>query len=593
MQCGGIMCGIVGAICRWHCERLTLDSLKKIEYRGYDSAGICLKNKCQMHIYKTEGYIEKLDGIVPSSLAPVAISHTRWATHGKVSKENAHPISSEDGVWTIVHNGIIENFDELKSMLLAKGVKFSTQTDSEVICALLALETFSNPIKNIMWVVKKLKGSFAFCAVKKDTENAIYAARQGSPLYAYLRNGKAMIASDPICFFGDRYYKFEDGEICKLTQQSIDFYAFSGKKLKKSEIFNEKIQFSAEKGDYSHFMLKEIYETPQTLLNLARQYQKLDLSILGKLKFNKIKLIGCGTAYHSCLMGASFMRTFLKVDAEALQASEFRYGNYIIDAQTLCIFISQSGETADTIAAYKRAEQKTKNLISLTNVPHSTLASMSGVCLPICAGPEIAVASTKAYSNQVAALFVLTKALKSKQDFWGAIRNVVELSKKLQKFDVDMKGVAQKICGLDKIFFIGRGEDYVTAQEGALKLKEISYINCSAFAAGELKHGSLALVEDGTPVFVIANDEKVFEKTMNSAFEAKSRGAKLFLVSSLSPKQSEADNFEDIILLPKCGKSLANIMAVVPLQLLSYWTCIFKNLNPDKPRNLAKSVTVE
>lgn len=587
------MCGIVGAVCATRCSEFVLDALKKIEYRGYDSAGICLKNKSKTYVYKTEGYIDKLRQIVPTSLSPVAIAHTRWATHGRVCAQNAHPISSEDGLWTIVHNGIIENFDELKDKLIAKGVKFSTETDSEVIAALLALETFSEPIKNMAWVAKKLKGSFAFCAVKKDAENAIFSARSGSPLYAYHNIDMAMIASDPICFPNGKYYKLEDRQICKITQKNINFYDFSGKKLPKTANFSSNIEFSTDKGNFSHFMLKEIHETSKTLLNLSSQLERLNFEKIKTMKFDSVKLIGCGTAYHSCLLGASFIRSALKIDAEALQASEYRYGNYVIRKSTLCIFVSQSGETADTIAAYQKAALKTQNLIVLTNVLHSTMADMCENTIPICAGAEIAVASTKAYSNQVAAMYVLAQLFNSYGAFTQAIEDVVDVASNLVFDDKLISGLAKQIVPHDKVFFIGKGEDYVTALEGSLKLKEISYINCSAFPAGELKHGSLALIEDGTPIIVIATERNVLEKTMNSALEAKSRGAKLYLISQFELSEENSKNFEQIITIKSARDGLKNISAVIPLQLLSYYVSVQKNIDPDKPRNLAKSVTVE
>lgn len=587
------MCGIVGAICKAHCDEITLGALQKIEYRGYDSAGICLKNGCQCHVYKTEGYIEKLKKLVPSSLAPVAIAHTRWATHGKVCEQNAHPISSQDGKWTIVHNGIIENFEELKNMLQLKGVHFSSQTDSEVIAALLALETFSDPIKNVAWVAKKLKGSFAFCAVKNDAENAIYAARMASPLYACFSRDKAMVASDPVCFENGKCFKLEDGEICKITQKNIYFCDFFGKKVLKNEIFIANMDCSADKGNFEHYMLKEIFETRFTLKQLAEQFYKNDIKKIESLKFGSVKLIGCGTAHHACMMGASYLRSALKIDAEAIAASEFRYGNFVVDGDTLCIFVSQSGETADTIAAYQKASQRTNKLIAITNVLHSTLAEMSGITIPICAGPEIAVASTKAYSNQVAALYLLAQLFKGREYCEKAIKQMFEFANDITICDREVKELAGKIVSHDKLFFIGKGEDYVTALEGALKLKEISYINCSAFAAGELKHGTLALIEEGTPVIVIATDKRVFEKVKNSAFEAKSRGAKLFLISPFELNDGESENFDAIIRIGGAKNGLKNIQAILPLQLLAYYVSLQKGLNPDKPRNLAKSVTVE
>lgn len=587
------MCGIVGAICKTRCDELVLDALQKIEYRGYDSAGICLKNGIQCHTYKTEGYIEKLKGIVPVSLAPIAIAHTRWATHGRVCVQNAHPISSEDGKWTIVHNGIIENFAELKKMLETKGVRFFTETDSEVITALLALETFSDPIKNVAWVAKKLRGSFAFCAINNDAANVIYSARFGSPLYVYFSLTNAMVASDPICFPKGNYFKIEDGEVCKITQEKVSFFNFCGEIVKKEDVLLLNSEFAADKGEFEHYMLKEIFETPHTLFKLAEQFQQLDVDKIKKLKFKSVKLIGCGTAFHACLMGASFIRSILKINAEAIAASEFRYGNFIVDDETLCIFVSQSGETADTIAACKKASHKTELLISLTNVLHSTLAAMTDIVIPLCAGPEIAVASTKAYSNQVAALYVLTNLFKSEDNFLRATKHVIETAELIEFNEKEIEEFAHQIGDCDKVFFIGKGEDYITALEGSLKLKEISYINCSAFAAGELKHGTLALIDEGTPVVVIATDKKVFNKVMNSAFEAKSRGARLFLITPFKLSESDSKKFDMIIGFKECGGKLKNILSVLPLQLFAYYVSLQKKLNPDKPRNLAKSVTVE
>lgn len=587
------MCGIVGAIRAGGGRDDVIKGLKLIQYRGYDSAGLCLKEAGELQLFKSRGVIEKLDEKVPQSCAPVVIGHTRWATHGQVCEKNAHPIEGGNRDWAVVHNGIIENYRKMTDELSGEGVVFKTDTDTEVIAALLALNNFSDPIRNIAWATKKLQGSYAFCAVKKEEENAIYAARFKSPLYAFCNNDVSMVASDPVCFPEGDYYKLEDRELCKLSQGKLEFFDADGEPIEKEKTPYKKISFAAGKGEFEHFMLKEIYETPETIARLARNFMNLNYDAFSKLKCDKIKLIGCGTAYHSCLMGASFMRSYLRVEAEALQASEFRYGSYPLSKKTLCIFVSQSGETADTIAALEKAKKKGAKTISLTNVLHSSLAEEGGMVLPISAGPEIAVASTKAYSCQVAALYMLTMALKGEKYFYKSIKQVQDLSRTLKGLFVNMSEFASDIYQKEKVFFIGKGEDYVTALEGALKLKEISYINCNAYPAGELKHGVLALIENKTPVIVIATDDKVYDKTMNSALEAKSRGAKLYLISNKPPKACELESFEMCLSLPSSPQPLRNILAILPLQLLSYNVSVLRGIDPDKPRNLAKSVTVE
>ena len=587
------MCGIVGAIKDEDCKETVIRGLELIQYRGYDSAGICLKEGAKLEVYKAKGVIQNLVEKLPQSHQSVAIGHTRWATHGGVCEKNAHPVESRDKSWAIVHNGIIENYKQIADKLAKEGYSFKTETDTEIISAILEVNDSLDPIKNIVWLTKKLKGSYAFCGVRKEEENVIYAAKFKSPLYAFCGDGVTMVASDPICFPKGDYYKLNDGEICRLEKGDISFFDCEGLPIQKEKQPYHEISSLADKGAYQHFMLKEIYETPEAIKNLAVNFMKIDYEKLHKFKCKKIKLIGCGTAYHSALLGASFMRKYLKVDAEALQASEFRYDNFIVNSKTLCIFVSQSGETADTIAALEKARKKKAKIITLTNVLHSTLAAMGDVTLPISAGPEIAVASTKAYSCQVAALYMLCMALKSEKDYYRAVKDVKLLSKTISNLFINMAEFAGEIYQKDRVFFIGKGADYITALEGALKLKEISYINCNAYPAGELKHGVLALIENKTPVIVIATDDKLYDKTMNSALEAKSRGAKLYLVANRPPQPIELENFEMCLSLPKVPCALKNILAVLPLQLLSYNVSVLRGIDPDKPRNLAKSVTVE
>ncbi len=586
------MCGIVAVIDSQPVKKTIIGGLKKIQYRGYDSAGVCFKSDLKLVTIKVKGSVAKLETELNGYDGEIAIGHTRWATHGQVCEKNAHPILSSDKNWAVVHNGIIENYKEIVDERTSEGECFFTDTDTEVISSLLSANDFEDNLRSVLWTCKQLKGSYAFCAINKS-DNHVYAAKHKSPLYAFCDGKMSMFASDPICFPKGDYYKFEDDEICKMSKGKLEFFNFKGEKIKKTLQKYQNINSSADLNNFEHFMLKEIYETPDVLDRVCDVYEKLDLTALKKLKFSSVKLVGCGTAYHACLMGAEFFKRILNIDAEAVQASEFRYGKQIIGSHSLCVFVSQSGETADTIAALEKISKKKAKTLVITNVPHSTLSQMGDMHFSTCAGPEICVASTKAYCSQVVVLYLLTMALKSEKHFYQALRDVRKLSEQIQKFFINISPFAEEIAKHDKVFFIGKGIDYITALEGALKLKEISYINCNSFPAGELKHGVLALVDEGTPIIVVATDEKLYEKTMNSALEAKSRGGKLFVISSLLPQAYELKDFEMCMTLPKVPKLLRGVMAAIPLQLLSYKVCMIKGLNPDMPRNLAKSVTVE
>ena len=588
------MCGIVGIVSDKNCCDYIFDGLRLVQYRGYDSVGICQKDGMQLKIDKAKGTIEKLvQKVEPLQDTKVAIGHTRWATHGSVCERNAHPIEGKNREWVVVHNGIIENYQTLMCEMQKEGEVFKTQTDTEVIANLLSFNNYQNPIENLIWAVRKLQGSYAICAVKKEQENCIYAAKYKSPLYAFCNQDIAMLASDPICFPEGDYYKLEDGELCEAKKGEIKFFNMHGEQIQKQQLKYQKIRVMADKGSYQHYMLKEIYETPEALERLIKNFVNFDFKKIARYKFKKVKLIGCGTAYHSCLMGARYFIKHLHVDAEAIFASEFRYDDYVINPQTLCIFVSQSGETADTIAALEKAKRKRAKIISMTNVPYSTIASLSDVVLPISAGVEVAVASTKAYSCQVAGLYLLVMALKGEKHFNRAIKQVQEVILASKNFFVNMSAFAEDISQKEKVLFIGKGCDYITALEAALKLKETTYINCSALPSGELKHGTLSLIENKTPLIVISTNKKVHDKVMNSALEAKSRGAKLYLISFKPPKICELENFDFCLSLPKVCQPLLCILAIIPLQLLSYNVALLRGLDPDKPRNLAKSVTVE
>lgn len=584
------MCGIVGVVGKKIDSYEILNRLEKLQYRGYDSAGICIKKDEEFKIFKEIGSIDNLKKYSPNLFGNIAIGHTRWATHGKVDKINAHPILSGNGCWAVVHNGIIENYTALKKDLIEPDVKFQTETDTEIVAMLLERSKFKSPLKRFIDVCKKLQGSYALCVMEKNTES-MFVAKNKSPLYLQVKQQNTIVASDPVCFDEGEYFRMEDGEFAVITLDGIDFYNNKGQKFFKKEYGYFEPQSFSSKENFKHFMLKEIYETPKMMQDLCKHYQKTNWNFFKKWWIGKVKLVGCGSAYHSCLVGAQYFKKHLNTDAEAVTASEFLYNKEILDCSTLCIFVSQSGETADTISALKKALKKTNKIIAITNVNYSTLATLSPNVLPICAGEEIAVASTKAYSCQIISLYLLVMAIKSQLN--KGIKQVLNVSNKLKNFYIDISKLAEDIKDQQNVFFIGRNYDYITALEGALKLKEISYINCNAFPAGELKHGVLALIQKDTPIIVLASNKRLMQKTLNNALEAKSRGAKLYLFASQIPKEIDLNRFDGCFVLPKSTEDLTCVFETVALQLLAYNVSIMKGIDPDKPRNLAKSVTVE
>ncbi len=597
------MCGIVGYIGKNSVEDNLLSALKLLEYRGYDSAGIAVKGgdgkivetKAVGKIESLENCLKKVDGAI------LGIGHTRWATHGKATKNNAHPHSAKNGRWHIVHNGIIENYAELKADLVENGTEFSSQTDSEVVAWLLERESKQDNIIALVNVCRKLTGSWALACIE-ETSNSIYLAKNKSPLYVALGEKGAHIASDPICFNGlaSSYYSLNDGEFAVVELDFVRFYNNKGEEIDKQSIKLESFECGTGKGGFDHYMIKEINETPKALARLCEVYKEAtvlnNLSVETLKNINRIKIVACGTAYHSGLIGAMKLEKALKIEASCYVASEFRYSNPIITDKTLCIFVSQSGETADTLAGLELAKQCGAVTIAITNVAYSTIAKKADYVLPICAGPEIAVASTKAYVCQLAVFYCLAEFLKNK--LLGVNADFVA---NLEKFKDDLvvnndeeqiKEIANKFTSLDKVFFIGRGEDAVTADEASLKLKEITYINSNSYPSGELKHGFLALIEEGTPVVVICTRKELLEKTLNGANEAAARGGRIILVT---PFDVEVDNYkiDYTIKLNTDNEDLLSLESVIPMQLLAYYTSINRGLDPDKPRNLAKSVTVE
>ena len=584
------MCGIVGYIGKkTECKHI-IEKLKRLEYRGYDSAGIATVEDGKIICYKQSGPISNLETIIPENLeTKCAIAHTRWATHGSTTQENAHPHSSKSGKWTIVHNGIIENYIELRNNLSYKPV---SDTDTAVVAQYLE-EIEVDDIEDFIEAFSKIDGSYSIVAVNSDKPSELFLAKNKSPLYVATKDGSYLICSDPICFvgFASEYYEFKDGEFAHIGK-SIEFYGADGKIGKETVGLDETIS-SFSKNDYEHFMIKEILEEPEALERQVEFYKYN--SVFEKFsrdfieKFSKVFLVGCGTAYHASLMGAKFFRKRLNIQAEAEISSEFIYSKPIFaDDKTLFIFVSQSGETADTLMAANIAKNFGSTTIALTNVLYSSLAKKVDYVLPVCAGPEIAVASTKAYVNQLSALYMLSAYLAG--DLPNEIFNkIMRVSKKISSFDTkEIDRIANKIKNLKNPIFIGKDLDYITALESSLKLKEITYINATSYPSGELKHGFLALVQKNTPIFVFCSQKDLFAKTVNASQEAIARGANRILITNIKQRGKNG-----VIFIDEPDEMLSSMLFIAPMQYLAYRVSILKGINPDKPRNLAKSVTVE
>lgn len=591
------MCGIVGYLGS-NTEKTLIDNLKKLEYRGYDSAGIAVKTANGFKITKSVGEIKNLEkAVVNDSSAFEGIGHTRWATHGKPNQDNAHPHVSSDGKWVLVHNGIIENYCALKEKLVLKGYVFYSETDTEVIAKLLEYYENANTLETIEKTCQALKGSFALAIMRID-ENRIYFAKNKSPLFVACSKENALIVSDVICFkgFSEDYFSLNDGEYGYVGQNEIKFFDKFG------EIFLEKeiIDFCGfdNECNYQHYMLKEINETNAVIKNIYEFYSdfvKSEYKIPDVKKINRIKLVGCGTAYHASKMGAKFLEEETGIDCTAYVASEFRYGNPKLDERSLVILISQSGETADTLAALEIAKEKGATTLAVVNIEYSALAKKSDYVLPIKAGVEIAVASTKAFSAQLVVLYILSKIFQA--NLRDEVPDFLEVQKLYDNFSFgnenDIKSVANILKYNDKVFMIGRGEDYLTALESSLKIKETSYINSDIYYAGELKHGFLALIDDNSYVVVFATDQKVLTQTLCNAEESRARGAKLILFTTFEPEKAVRDGCEFVVIVNDTKSKLQCVQNIVYWQTIAYYTSIDKGINPDKPRNLAKSVTVE
>lgn len=598
------MCGVVGYIGHKIVDKELISLLKNLEYRGYDSAGVAYIKNDKISVVKSEGKIANLEKMINREEGcRCGIAHTRWATHGKPSDINAHPHLSSDNKWAIVHNGIIENYAELKTDLVKNyNVNFISETDSEVVSQLLQINDCEDKVLTLINTCKKLNGSYALVCINEDREDTIYLAKNKSPLYVARSENEVFVASDPICFVGkcEEYYSLSDFEYCSVNVENITFYDNNYNIIDKNTAKLTMLNIDFNKRDYLHYMLKEIEEVPLVLKRIVDAYR--DNNTFNKFnkefisKYNNIVFIGCGTAYHAGLMGAKFMEKYARLKSATHIASEFRYCNPIIDKNTLCIFISQSGETADTLACVELAKSLGATTIALTNVLYSTIAKCVDFVLPVCAGPEIAVASTKAYSAMITILYMLSRHLqniltKKSLDYMSQILKLSQNYPNVNNYNLD--DLVDELTTVSHAFFIGRNLDYITTEEGSLKLKEITYINSSAYPSGELKHGFLALIENGTHLFVLATEKELLNKTLNGSNEAYSRGAKIILVTQYDLPKEKLAGIYKVIKLPKFDEDIMPIVAVSVFQILSYKVSVAKGVNPDQPRNLAKSVTVE
>lgn len=610
------MCGIVGFVGSTEPQNIIVEGLKKLEYRGYDSAGIAVVNERGITVRKHVGEIKNLEALIGNEHlgGRVGIGHTRWATHGAPSTVNAHPHQDQAGRIALVHNGLIENYLELKGELLEEGVQFKSETDTEVAAQLIGkyYGQCHDLKKALDKAVARMEGAFALGLVAADQPDMLVAYRKNAPLVVGIGKGFNMIASDfaPLLEYTKDVYLLENGDTVVLTADNVDIYDESDKKVERETLHIKWNVDAAEKGDYEFFMMKEIHEQPQGIREtLDRNIDEngrislygIDLTAEDLARFNKVYIVACGTAYHAGLVGRYLIEKLARIPVEVDIASEFRYRDPFVDDKTLFIAISQSGETADTLEALRLAGRKGARILSIVNVVGSSVARESDDVFYTWAGPEIAVASTKAYTTQLLCLYILalyfadlrrTVDEEYYRHFIDELRAIPEKQEEVLKTEDTMKALAADYYDRDQVFFIGRGLDSSVAYEGSLKLKEISYINSFAIAAGELKHGTIALMEPRTIVFALATQDRLFEKMVSNIQEVKARNAQV--ISIAKEGNTEIENHSNkVIYLPQCMDEMTPLLSVLPLQLYAYYVAKDKGYDIDKPRNLAKSVTVE
>ncbi|MFM9279393.1 glutamine--fructose-6-phosphate transaminase (isomerizing) [Paenibacillus jiagnxiensis] len=610
------MCGIVGYIGDKNTQEILLDGLSKLEYRGYDSAGIAVFTNDGLKVAKSKGRLANLEAKLEGTplIGSAGIGHTRWATHGKPSDVNSHPHMDESRKFSVVHNGIIENYLELKEELMKEGHTFLSETDTEIVSHLIAREYQGDIVKAVQKAITHIRGAFALGVLTEYEPDRLVAVRQASPLVIGVGEGENFIGSDipAILKYTRNVYILEDGEMAVLTKDAVELLTIEGNFIAREMIHVDWDAVTAEKGGYEHFMLKEIHEQPRAYRDtmLGRIDHDNHQVVLPELKLSNeqiknirnVQIVACGTAYNAGLIGRTVIEQFARIPVENDVASEYRYRSPIITPETLVIVVSQSGETADTLAALREAQANGAHVLAITNVVGSSIARDADDVLVTLAGPEIAVASTKAYTSQLIAFYLFglylaqVRGTMNKEEIAHVLAAMEALPEQVEAMlgNADtIKSYAEHIAKHKHLFFIGRGQDYAVVQEGSLKLKEISYIHSEAYAAGELKHGTLALIEDGIPVISLLTQEAVMEKTLSNIKEVKARGAEVLAISYEEHAAELLKSVDHVIAIPKTLPILTAALSVVTLQLLAYYASLALGHDVDKPRNLAKSVTVE
>ena len=608
------MCGIVGYIGDNQAAPILLEGLEKLEYRGYDSAGVAVFSENGIRVAKAKGRLRVLSELIEGGKAvagTLGIGHTRWATHGAPSDINSHPQTSEGGKFAVVHNGIIENYLYLKNHLMRRGVQFVSETDTEVVAQMLEYYDRGNILETIAKVISKVEGSYALGIISTEYPDRLFCVRKDSPLIIGVGAGENFIASDiPAILSHTRdIYRLKDNEIAVLTRDAVEFYNPDGDPVEKTiEHIDWDIE-AAEKGGYEHFMMKEICEQPKAVRDTIAPRIRNGRVVLDDItltaeqlkSFTKICIVACGTAYHVGVVAKYAFEELLRIPVEVDVASEFRYRKPIIDERTLMIIISQSGETADTLAALREAKRAGCRVLSIVNVVGSTIANESDDVIYTWAGPEISVASTKAYSTQLAVIYLLTLYIGEKlgrlsaeelDRYIAELQQIPELIEKMLAHKENIQFFASRYFNAGDMYFIGRNVDYAASLEASLKLKEISYIHSEAYAAGELKHGPISLIEDGTLVIALATDGRLFDKMMSNIREVKARGA-VVLGLATEDRTEIAGQTDMVFCIPKISPFMLPSLSVIPMQLFAYYVASMKGCDIDKPRNLAKSVTVE
>ena len=612
------MCGIVGFTGHQAAAPILLEGLSRLEYRGYDSAGLAVRNGTNpVQVVKAKGRLKALSEKTDNGLAlpgTCGIGHTRWATHGEPSENNAHPHCSDDGNVVAVHNGIIENYQELREKLTRKGYSFYSSTDTEVAVKLIDYyykKYAHTPVDAINHAMVRIRGSYALAVLFKDYPGEVYAARKDSPMIIGVSGGESYLASDvpAILKYTRSVYYIGNMEIARLTPDGVTFYNLDGDEITKDLVEIKWNAEAAEKAGFEHFMMKEIHEQPKAVkdtLNSVLKDGKIDLSQTGLTSeemraWQQVYIVGCGSAYHVGVTAQYVLEDLVRIPVRVELASEFRYRRPLLTENTLVVIISQSGETADSLAALREAREYGAKTLAIVNVVGSTIAREADHVFYTLAGPEIAVATTKAYSTQLMAVYTLAIAMAeargtlTEEEIGGLLGELELLPEKIEKLLENKERIqwfASKQVGAKDIFFIGRGIDYAISLEGSLKMKEISYIHSEAYAAGELKHGTISLIEPNTLVVGLLSQKALYEKTLSNLLECKSRGAYLMALTS-NGNFSIEDSADFVIYIPKTDPHFTASLAVIPLQLLGYYVSVAKGLDVDKPRNLAKSVTVE